>query len=147
VVEDQTASSMLPIACHLMSPVACPLLLREHLLSDRGYLLMAPLPENETDPFWTPSSNSSSESYVITALPPSGGISHERVEEEDPGGSVRPDTGRYRETPPIVYCIHLRKSRTSCESCRESTGAVTILSQMLEILSLCKLNCKRFFAW
>ena len=39
----------------------------------------------------------------FTTLPPGGSMSHEFVEEEDPGVSVRRDTTRYRE-PPLTVC-------------------------------------------
>jgi len=42
----------------------------------------------------------------VTTLPPGGSMSHEFVEEEDPGGFVRRDTTRYREPPLIVYSTH-----------------------------------------
>ena len=42
----------------------------------------------------------------FTTLPPGGSMSHEFVEEEDPGGFVRRDTTRYREPPPTVCSTH-----------------------------------------
>ena len=43
---------------------------------------------------------------TFTTLPPGGSMSHEFVEEENPGGPVRRDTTRYREPPPTVCSTH-----------------------------------------
>jgi len=47
----------------------------------------------------------------FTTLPPGGSMSHEFVEEEDPGDSVRRDTTRYREPPLTVYSTHTLVNR------------------------------------